>query len=192
MAVAYGADAVYLAGHELRHALLCGELHPGGAAARRWRSAHAARRARPCHGQHHAAQRRAAAVCRHSWSLLNDCGVDALILADLGVFSHGAARCALHCELHISTQASIANYACAARAWHELGAKRVVLARELSPGRRSALSAAETPPELELETFCHGAMCVSLLRALPALQLYDGPRQPTAARAPSPAAISTP
>lgn len=63
------------------------------------------------------------------------------------------------CERHISTQQSIANYVCA-QSWFDLGAKRVVLARELSLpeilGIREQVS-----PELELETFCHGAMCVS-------------------------------
>ena len=90
--------------------------------------------------------------------LLNDSGVDALILADLGVFRM-AQREAPNCELHISTQVSIANAACAA-AWHELGAKRVVLARELSLEEIRVIRR-DTPPELELETFAHGAMCVS-------------------------------
>ena len=70
-----------------------------------------------------------------------------------------AQREAPNCELHISTQVSIANAACAA-AWHELGAKRVVLARELSLEEIRVIRR-DTPPELELETFAHGAMCVS-------------------------------
>lgn len=58
MAVLYGADAVYLAGNELRHALLCGEFLPGGAAGgRRLWPMHTC--ARACHGQHHAARGRA-------------------------------------------------------------------------------------------------------------------------------------
>ncbi|MBQ1410070.1 MAG: U32 family peptidase [Oscillospiraceae bacterium] len=90
--------------------------------------------------------------------LLNACGVDALIVADLGVFRM-AQRYAPRCELHVSTQASIANYA-AATAWHELGAKRVVLARELSLDEIAEIRA-RTPASLEIETFAHGAMCVS-------------------------------
>ena len=90
--------------------------------------------------------------------LLNDCGVDALIVADLGAFRM-AQKYAPRCELHVSTQVSIANYA-AATAWHELGAKRVVLARELSLDEIAEIRA-KTPSSLEIETFAHGAMCVS-------------------------------
>ena len=88
---------------------------------------------------------------------LNDAGVDALILADLGAFTL-AGKYAPRCERHISTQQSIANYACA-QAWYDLGAKRVVLARELSMDEIREIRR-RTSPELELETFCHGAMCV--------------------------------
>ena len=89
---------------------------------------------------------------------LNDAGVDALIMADLGVFQM-AAKYAPNCERHVSTQVSIANDACAT-AWYELGAKRVVLARELSLEEIRTIRA-NTPKELELETFAHGAMCAS-------------------------------
>lgn len=91
-------------------------------------------------------------------ALLNDSGVDALIVADLGAFRL-AQRYAPRCELHVSTQVSVANHASAA-AWYELGAKRVVLARELSLEEIAAIRA-KTPRELELEVFAHGAMCVS-------------------------------
>ena len=90
--------------------------------------------------------------------LLNDCGADALIVADLGAFRM-AQKYAPRCELHMSTQLSIANRASAA-AWYELGAKRVVLARELSLEEIAAIRAG-TPAGLELEVFAHGAMCVS-------------------------------
>ena len=89
---------------------------------------------------------------------LDAAGVDALILADLGAFML-AGRYAPHCERHISTQQSIANSVCA-RAWYDLGASRVVLARELSLEEIRRIRQ-ETPRELELETFGHGAMCVS-------------------------------
>lgn len=89
---------------------------------------------------------------------LQDAGIDALIVADMGAFSL-AGRYAPRCERHISTQASVSNYAAAA-AWYELGAKRVVLARELSLEEIRTIRE-RTPKELELEAFVHGAMCVS-------------------------------
>ena len=89
---------------------------------------------------------------------LEEAGVDALILADLGAFTL-AGKYAPHCQRHISTQQSIANYACAT-AWYELGAQRVVLARELSLDEIREIRA-RVPKELEIETFAHGAMCVS-------------------------------
>ena len=99
-------------------------------------------------------------VCRLPEHLeqLEDAGVDALILADLGAFTL-AKKYAPRCARHISTQQSIANYECAT-AWYDLGAERVVLARELSlPEIRTIRE--KTPKELEIETFGHGAMCVS-------------------------------
>lgn len=90
--------------------------------------------------------------------LLEDIGADALIVADLGVFQM-AKRYAPHCELHISTQAGIVNSA-AAESWFDLGAKRVVLAREMSL-KDIAYLRQHTPKELEIEAFVHGSMCVS-------------------------------
>ncbi len=89
---------------------------------------------------------------------LQDAGVDALILADLGAFTL-AGKYAPKCARHISTQQSIANYECA-QAWFDLGAQRVVLARELSMEDIRTIRE-KTSPELEIETFGHGAMCVS-------------------------------
>ena len=89
---------------------------------------------------------------------LDDAGVDALILADLGAFTL-AGKYASHCARHVSTQQSIANYECAA-AWHDLGAQRVVLAREVSLEEIRTIRE-KTSRELEIETFGHGAMCVS-------------------------------
>ena len=89
---------------------------------------------------------------------LQDAGVDSLIVADMGAFML-AGKYAPKCERHISTQQSIANYECA-KAWYDLGAKRVVLARELSLPEIAEIRA-KTPKELEIETFGHGAMCVS-------------------------------
>ncbi len=62
-------------------------------------------------------------------------------------------------KIHISTQARVVNYQ-SARAWYQLGARRVILARELSLDEIREIRA-KAPPELELEAFVHGAMCVS-------------------------------
>ena len=89
---------------------------------------------------------------------LDAAGVDALIVADLGAFML-AGKYAPHCERHISTQQSIANYECA-QSWFDLGARRVVLARECSLDEIAEIRR-KTDPSLEIETFGHGAMCVS-------------------------------
>ena len=83
---------------------------------------------------------------------------DALIISDPGVFTI-AKRICPEIEIHISTQANNTNYA-TYRFWHELGAKRVVSARELSMKEIKEIRA-NIPDELEIETFVHGAMCIS-------------------------------
>lgn len=85
-------------------------------------------------------------------------GVDAVIVADIGVLSLFRER-APELEIHISTQASVVS-AAAANAWHALGAKRVVLARELTLDEIREIRK-NTPPSLELEAFVHGSMCIS-------------------------------
>ena len=85
-------------------------------------------------------------------------GVDAFIIADLGVFGM-AKRYAPSVERHVSTQGGVINYE-SARAWYEMGAKRVVLAREMRLDEIAELRA-KIPDELEIECFVHGAMCVS-------------------------------
>ena len=87
-----------------------------------------------------------------------DCGVDAFIIADLGVFE-AAKRYAPRVARHISTQAGVTNYA-AANALYQMGASRVVMAREI-PLDEIAEIRAKVPKELEIECFVHGAMCVS-------------------------------
>ncbi len=87
-----------------------------------------------------------------------DCGVDALIIADLGVME-AAKKYAPDVALHVSTQAGVTNYA-AANVLYNMGASRVVLAREL-PLDQIADIRAHIPNELEIECFVHGAMCVS-------------------------------
>ena len=85
-------------------------------------------------------------------------GVDALIANDIGVFSL-IKKYAPDMEIHISTQAGIVNYV-TANEFYNMGAKRVVLARELSLDEIAEIRA-KTPKELEIECFVHGAMCVS-------------------------------
>jgi U32 family peptidase len=85
-------------------------------------------------------------------------GVDALIMSDLGVLSL-AKKYVPNIDIHISTQLGVTNYV-AAQMLYELGAKRVVLARELSLNDISEIRS-RVPKELEIECFVHGAMCVS-------------------------------
>lgn len=90
--------------------------------------------------------------------LENEAKPDALIISDLGVFSL-AKRFAPSIELHVSTQASTVNSE-ACKLWQSLGAKRIVLARELRLSEIKRIRE-NIPQELELEAFVHGAMCVS-------------------------------
>ncbi|MBR6729107.1 MAG: U32 family peptidase [Clostridia bacterium] len=83
---------------------------------------------------------------------------DGLIVSDLGVFMM-AKKLAPHVPLHISTQANNTN-AESFLAWHSLGAKRVVAARELSLAELKEISK-KIPEDLEIEAFIHGAMCIS-------------------------------
>ena len=85
-------------------------------------------------------------------------GFDAVLAADLGIFDI-LRKNAPELNIHISTQANNVNYR-SARVWHEMGASRVVLAREMSLAEIGEIRA-KTPPELELEAFVHGAMCIS-------------------------------
>ena len=89
---------------------------------------------------------------------LKECGAYALIVSDLGVLTTIRRACP-SMELHVSTQASCTNFA-AAKTWYELGAKRIVLARELTVQQIKALRA-RVPDGLELEAFVHGAMCMA-------------------------------
>ena len=89
---------------------------------------------------------------------LLECGVDAAIVSDLGVLTTLHKACP-RLELHVSTQASCTNYA-SARTWYELGAKRIVLAREMTVDEIRKLHK-NVPDDLELEAFVHGAMCMA-------------------------------
>ena len=156
MSVLYGADAVYLAGTSFGMRSFAGNFSPEELReAVRFAHSHNVK----VHTTVNTMPRgeELAALPAHL-ELLNDCGVDALIIADLGVF-RAAEKYAPNCQRHMSTQVSIANAACAS-AWYDLGAQRVVLARELSLEEIRAIRQ-NTPKELEIETFVHGAMCVS-------------------------------
>ena len=85
-------------------------------------------------------------------------GVDALIIADMGVLSL-AKKYAPDVDYHISTQAGIVNYE-AANMLYEMGASRIVTARELSLDEIKEIRD-KTNPNLEIEVFVHGAMCMS-------------------------------
>lgn len=89
---------------------------------------------------------------------LKEIGPDALIISDPGVFQIAKEICP-EIDVHISTQANNTNYR-TYRFWHNLGATRVVSARELSIDELRELRA-NIPEELEIETFIHGAMCIS-------------------------------
>ena len=156
MALRYGADAVYLAGKEfgLR------------AAAGNFDNEELVRAIELAHGM----GRRVYVTCNTLpredeldrligyLGFLQDAGPDGLIIADLGVLAL-AKRFAPRLHLHVSTQLGVVNSA-TANVLHAMGADTVVLARELSLEEIRRIRA-NTPSELRLEAFVHGAMCVS-------------------------------
>ena len=156
MSVLYGADAVYLAGTDFGMRSFAGNFTPEELPeAVKFAHSHGVK----VHVTVNTMPRNEEVKNLPAYlEQLNDAGVDALIVADLGAFTL-AGRYAPNCQRHISTQQSIANYECAS-AWYDLGAKRVVLARELSLPEIAYIRQ-HTPKELEIETFGHGAMCVS-------------------------------
>ena len=156
MSVLYGADAVYLAGTDFGMRSFAGNFTPEEIPqAVEFAHSHGVK----VHVTVNTMPRNNEVVHLPAYlEQLQDAGVDALILADMGAFTL-AGKYAPKCARHISTQQSIANYECA-KAWYELGAERVVLARELNLEEIATIRA-KTPKELELETFGHGAMCVS-------------------------------
>ena len=156
MSLAYGADAVYLAGPDFGMRSFAGNFTPE----------ELKQAVELCHSRGVAVHvtcntmpRNDEAARLPEWlEFLQAAGVDAAILADVGVLSL-LKKHAPGVKAHISTQASVSNYQAAA-AWYELGASRVILARELSLDEIREVRA-KAPPALELEAFVHGAMCVS-------------------------------
>ena len=156
MAVLYGADAVYLAGTSFGMRSFAGNFSPEELPqAVRYAHDHGVK----CHVTVNTMPRNDEVAQLPAYlEQLDSAGVDALIVADLGAFML-AGKYAPHCERHISTQQSIANYECA-QSWFDLGATRVVLARECSLDEIRTIRQ-KVDPKLEIETFGHGAMCVS-------------------------------
>ena len=155
-ALTFGADAVYLSGQEYGMRSACNNFDKEGLA--------------QAVEYTHSRGKKVYVTCNilprnHDIYALPDyltyldaIGVDALIISDFGAMKL-AERYAPHCDLHISTQFGIVNYA-TANALYEMGAKRVVLARELSLDEIREIRAL-TPPDLQLEAFVHGAICMS-------------------------------
>lgn len=97
-------------------------------------------------------------LLKNYFDSLKNIAVDALIIADIGVLML-AREMLPEMDIHISTQANAVS-AADCRAWYSLGAKRVVLARELTLEEIKAIKA-NIPKELEIECFIHGSMCIS-------------------------------
>ena len=155
-ALLYGADAVYLAGRRfgMRSAadnFTDEELYEAAAYTHaRGKKLYLTLNTMP-HGDEYPA-------LRDFLLSVKDAGIDACIVADFGVMSL-VREMLPHMELHISTQASIVSPE-AALAYARLGAKRLVLARELTLSEIREIRQA-LPTEVELEAFVHGSMCVS-------------------------------
>ena len=156
MAIQYGADAVYLAAHDFSLRAYSGNFSlPELSEA-------------ICYAHEHQANVYLALnILAHQSDMANlrsrlpdllETGPDGVIVADPAVFCL-VRELAPDIRIHISTQASVTN-ADTCRFWHELGASRVVLARELSLAEIREIRK-ETPPGLELEAFVHGAMCMA-------------------------------
>ncbi|MCI9262963.1 MAG: U32 family peptidase [Oscillospiraceae bacterium] len=156
MAVAYGADAVYLAGQLYGMRSFAGNFTQEGLT-------HAVRL---CHSHGVKVHVTCNTMPRNEelaglpdyLSFLQELGVDALIIGDVGILAL-AKRYAPSLPTHMSTQIGVTNYA-AAQFWYDQGAQRVILARELTLEEIREICA-KRPQGLEVEAFVHGAMCVS-------------------------------
>ena len=156
MALCYGADAVYLAGKEFGLRASAGNFERD----------ELVRALELAHGMGKKVYVTCNTLPREDelarlpeyLAFLQEAGADALIIADLGVLAL-AKRFAPKLHLHVSTQLGVVNSA-TANILHAMGADTVVLARELSLEEIRKIRA-NTPSELRLEAFVHGAMCVS-------------------------------
>ncbi len=155
MALRYGADAVYLSGQRFGMRAASGnfgidELQIAAELCRE----HGARLYAACNTVMHGDDIKALPPFLEQ---LQSAGVDALIVSDLGAMAL-AKKYAPGLKCHVSTQAGVTN-AESARAFFDLGATRVILARELTLGEIREIRD-NTPGELEIETFVHGSMCM--------------------------------
>lgn len=156
MALAYGADAVYLAGDAYGMRAFAGNFGRDGLADA-VKAAHA-KGVRVHVTCNTLARNGEIAALPDYLEFLDAIGADAVIAAGVDVLAL-CRRHAPHVQVHMSTQTGITNYEMA-RVWHELGASRVILARELSLDEVAEICA-KAPKGLEVECFVHGAMCVS-------------------------------
>ncbi|MDO5044537.1 MAG: U32 family peptidase [Coriobacteriia bacterium] len=156
-AIAYGADAVYMAGSRYGLRVRATNFHGDEALKEAIDYAHA----------HNTKVHVTVNAIMHEDDLvglpeylteLNDMGADALIVNDLATIML-AKQHAKNCDIHVSTQASITN-SLAARTYYEMGASRVVLARELSLEAIKKIRS-EVPQDLEIEAFVHGSVCMA-------------------------------
>lgn len=153
-AVHYGADAVYLGDSRFSLRGKAGNFGPEElGSAVRYAHAHGARAYVTINIFPH--NRDIAEIADHI-DLLADIKPDAVILSDPGIFSMVKDR-APKLDIHISTQANITNVA-AVRFWERLGAKRLVLSRELS---LDEIREIRQQSSIELESFVHGSICIS-------------------------------
>ena len=155
-AIRFGADAVYLAGNAFGMRAAADNFSDEELisavkyAHERNKKVYVTVNTMPHEGEYDSLRRYA--------EVLRSASPDALIVADIGVLTM-MRELLPEIELHISTQANAVS-AAACRAWHALGAKRIVLARELTLEEIRRIRAA-LPDEVELECFVHGSMCIS-------------------------------
>ena len=155
-AIYYGADAVYIGGEAFSLRAKADNFDEAGL------------REAVCHAHEHGAKVYVTVnIFAHNSDiervepylrLLSDVRPDAIIVSDPGIFSM-ARELAPELELHVSTQMNNTNYR-DYLFWHGLGAKRVVSARELSLSELRTIRE-RIPEDMEIETFVHGAMCIS-------------------------------
>ena len=156
MALAYGADAVYLAGSAFGMRAFAGNFDREGLA-QAVELAH--RKGVRVHVTCNTLARNDEVTRLPEYlEYLDGIGVDAVIAAGVDVLSL-CRRHAPHVQVHMSTQTGITNYEMV-RVWHELGASRAILARELSLDEVAEICA-RAPHGMEVEAFVHGAMCMS-------------------------------
>ncbi len=156
IAITYGADAVYVGGEEFSLRVAAENFTPEELAEgvefahKRGKKVYLTANIIP-HNED---------ICRYEEFLkeYSKAGFDAVILSDLGMFQL-TREIAPDLEIHISTQANNVNFK-SAESWYKMGAKRVILAREMSFDEIAEIRE-KTPDGLELEAFVHGAMCIS-------------------------------